>query len=355
MNSRQKNGYRDVVGHLESLIVSGALPPGTKLPSLRQLCAEFDISIGTAGRGLKMLLDKGMIDVRRGAGSYVASRSGKSTSPDRPTAARKIKIGAFLESNELVNSYCSHALRGAQDMAMLNDCSVYLNYLPVFRKAPTEKLLEMAEICDVFLMLGEYDLSLAELPGGRPYVGVEMHGDFGGVCSDISLDPLSAAELSCRFFQERGCKKVKAIVMPHLPIHRYRELIFMDMWKNFGELETVLYRDHMSLDEITQLDLSDRKCGYWISSGTICQRLAAPYRQWTGHHLAADRHMLTVDAKSLMVKTYEPMNTVGIDWYDAGVAAFEECLRRVNDPGSPARRIYLNCKLTTFEESLKKK
>jgi DNA-binding LacI/PurR family transcriptional regulator len=355
INSREKNGYRDVVSHLESLIVSGALTPGAKLPSLRRLCADFGISIGTAGRGLKTLHDKGMIDVRRGAGSYVASRIGRRPAAANPGSRGKIKIAAFICADELHNSYCAHALRGVQDMAMQHDCAVYLNHLPVFTKGPMDKLYEMSELCDVMLMLGEYDLSLAELPGGRPYVGVEMHGDFGGVCSDISLDPVAAAELSCQFFLARGCSKVRVLLMPHLPIHRHREQLFMELWRQHGELETVFYRDHLSVRGIADIDISDAECGYWFSSGTIFQWLAKPYRQRTGRYLAADRTMLAVDGKSLMLNSFDPVNTVGIDWYDAGVAAFEECVRRVADPGSPARRIYLNCKFSSFESRISPK
>ena len=77
------------------------------------------------------------------------------------------------------------------------------------------------------------------------------------------------------------------------------------------------------------------------SSSAARSRIAAPSATGSGPGAAAERHILSLDGKSRLIHFYEPMNTIGPDWYEAGAVALEESLRRVAQPGSAARRIYL--------------
>ena len=62
--------HRQIVGH----IVSGALPVGTRLPSLRQLAGDLGIAVNTAARAYQLLDESGLTVSRRGGGTKVASR-----------------------------------------------------------------------------------------------------------------------------------------------------------------------------------------------------------------------------------------------------------------------------------------
>lgn len=53
-------------------VTSGALPPGTRLPAERELCARFAVSRVTVRRALGELRERGLIDVEEARGWFVA-------------------------------------------------------------------------------------------------------------------------------------------------------------------------------------------------------------------------------------------------------------------------------------------
>ncbi|MEV0187185.1 GntR family transcriptional regulator [Kitasatospora purpeofusca] len=66
--------YRRVADVLRSEISSGALVPGGRLPSERELCDRFDASRNTVRNGLKVLVSEGLIAPSQGLGYEVRSR-----------------------------------------------------------------------------------------------------------------------------------------------------------------------------------------------------------------------------------------------------------------------------------------
>jgi GntR family histidine utilization transcriptional repressor len=63
--------YREIHDALRAKIVSGAWPPGFKLPSEPELARSFDCARMTIGKALSALADKGFITRRRRAGTTV--------------------------------------------------------------------------------------------------------------------------------------------------------------------------------------------------------------------------------------------------------------------------------------------
>src|SRR6185312_4828828 len=63
--------YREIHDALRAKIVSGAWPPGFKLPSEPDLARSFDCARMTVGKALAALADKGFITRRRRAGTIV--------------------------------------------------------------------------------------------------------------------------------------------------------------------------------------------------------------------------------------------------------------------------------------------
>ncbi len=343
--NKRESGYRDVVNYLEAQIVSGVLAPGARIPSLRRLCGKFNISMGTAVRGIEVLAARGKVETRRGSGVYVKSHA---AIPAGNGAGPRFRVGAVIaDTSGLQNSYCAHALRGIMEAALEAGGVVQVYYIPVFNHKLLPDITAISRDLDLLILLGEYDWKMKALDSNCPVVGIEMEHIYGGVCSCISVDSRSAAETACGFFHDRGCRLVRMVEIPHLPVHWERARYFRALWD--GELEVVTYRDPTSVDEISVLDVSDPEVGYWFSSGTIYQRRALPYRETTGRVLAAERHVLSIDGKSLVVPQYEPSNTIGVDWYDLGVAAFEEGRRRMENPGSSARRIGIPGRLHLYQ------
>ena len=54
------------------LVASGALKPGTLVPSVRDLARELRINPATVAKAYQGLAEAGVLDVRRGTGTYVA-------------------------------------------------------------------------------------------------------------------------------------------------------------------------------------------------------------------------------------------------------------------------------------------
>jgi DNA-binding FadR family transcriptional regulator len=65
--------HQRVVEELLRQIVSGALPPGTTLPSEPELARQFGVSRIVIREAIRILVEKGLITVRHGSGMWVQS------------------------------------------------------------------------------------------------------------------------------------------------------------------------------------------------------------------------------------------------------------------------------------------
>ena len=69
--------YRQIVDHLADRIRSGALPPGSRLPSVRELALQLHVSLITVRRAYADLETAGLIVRRQGQGTFVAEDVGR--------------------------------------------------------------------------------------------------------------------------------------------------------------------------------------------------------------------------------------------------------------------------------------
>ena len=68
--------YLQVIEQVKRRVAVGDLPPGTELPSIRELAAGLKISVITIKRAYLELERDGVIATRQGKGSVVADRPG---------------------------------------------------------------------------------------------------------------------------------------------------------------------------------------------------------------------------------------------------------------------------------------
>lgn len=73
-NKRKKPGYADIARHYRKLIADGTLAPGEAMPSMREVCNEFNVSITTANRAFRMLKSEGLTAPKPGVGTVVADQ-----------------------------------------------------------------------------------------------------------------------------------------------------------------------------------------------------------------------------------------------------------------------------------------
>ena len=66
--------FRQIVGQIRAQIDGGQLRPGDRVPSARQITAEWGVAIATATKVLAALRAEGLVEAVRGVGTVVADR-----------------------------------------------------------------------------------------------------------------------------------------------------------------------------------------------------------------------------------------------------------------------------------------
>ena len=67
--------YQRIASQLEAAIASGALRPGDRLPSVRQLSQQYGVSLTTALQAFRWLENRGVVEARPKSGYFVAARA----------------------------------------------------------------------------------------------------------------------------------------------------------------------------------------------------------------------------------------------------------------------------------------
>lgn len=64
--------YVQIAEKIENDIIEGGLPEETQVPSTNQFAAFYKINPATAGKGVNLLVDQGILYKKRGVGMFVA-------------------------------------------------------------------------------------------------------------------------------------------------------------------------------------------------------------------------------------------------------------------------------------------
>ena len=87
--------YRQIAEELEREIAVGILRPGEPLPALRRLAADLRVNPNTVQHAYRWLAQHGLVEVKRGRGTFVAVRQ----QPKTPAhAAREIANRALRDA-----------------------------------------------------------------------------------------------------------------------------------------------------------------------------------------------------------------------------------------------------------------
>jgi GntR family transcriptional regulator len=79
--------WRQIEEGIEQLVACRALLPGAVVPSVRDLALELRVNPATVAKAFQRLVDAGLLETRRGAGTYVAERP-----PALPARARRERL-----------------------------------------------------------------------------------------------------------------------------------------------------------------------------------------------------------------------------------------------------------------------
>lgn len=120
--------YRQVAGRIESMIQGGTFAVGERIPSVRQLSRQLDVSVTTVVEAYRLLEDRRLIAARPQSGYYV--RTPEPAAPE-PARTKSTSTGAAPEVADLVLRF----LRGSQSRGVLRLGAAvpHPSFLPVQR------------------------------------------------------------------------------------------------------------------------------------------------------------------------------------------------------------------------------
>src|SRR5215467_4054390 len=106
--------YQQVADGIKELIAKGELKAGTPLPPVRQLAADLGVNLNTIATAYREVQKDGLITVKHGSGSVVASRTAAERSEGeliRPlrTALTQLVLAGFPSTRIL--DIVAHELR----------------------------------------------------------------------------------------------------------------------------------------------------------------------------------------------------------------------------------------------------
>ena len=75
--------WRQIEHGVARLVAAGALPPGAAIPSVRDLARELRVNPATVSKAYQRLVDGGLLQVRRGEGTFVADQPRSASRAER--------------------------------------------------------------------------------------------------------------------------------------------------------------------------------------------------------------------------------------------------------------------------------
>jgi DNA-binding GntR family transcriptional regulator len=68
--------YREIISNIRTAIETGQLKPGDRLPTIAELCEQYQVSPTPVKYAIRVLEESGLIETWQGRGMYVRRRTG---------------------------------------------------------------------------------------------------------------------------------------------------------------------------------------------------------------------------------------------------------------------------------------
>jgi GntR family transcriptional regulator len=93
--------WKQIEDSLRRMVAAGALAPGAPVPSVRDLARDLGVNPATVSKAYQGLCDAGVLEVRRGAGTFVsgtppARLRGERTRELKEAASRYVSVAATI-------------------------------------------------------------------------------------------------------------------------------------------------------------------------------------------------------------------------------------------------------------------
>lgn len=87
---------KEVAEKIEKRIIAGRLKPGQQIPPEQELMRQFDVGRSTLREGIKVLVSQGILEIRRGTGTFVCMVPGLSDDPLGLSFMNEEGLGDYL-------------------------------------------------------------------------------------------------------------------------------------------------------------------------------------------------------------------------------------------------------------------
>lgn len=88
--------YEQIRAQITAMTASGVLPPGTRLPTIRQLSADLGLAPGTVSRAYRELDAAGVISARGRHGTYIARPP--TLTPDERASLLRLAAASYAQA-----------------------------------------------------------------------------------------------------------------------------------------------------------------------------------------------------------------------------------------------------------------
>lgn len=149
---------------LRRLIAEGSLLPGDKLPSEGELCQRLGVARGSVREAIRMLAALGVLETRRGSGSYVSALRPADLISGLSLTVDLLPLDAIIELVELRRPLEAHAASIAAGRGDEEEIRAIAEL--------AERIADCADVEESALLDHEFHMRIASLAGNAALVSL---------------------------------------------------------------------------------------------------------------------------------------------------------------------------------------
>jgi DNA-binding LacI/PurR family transcriptional regulator len=236
-----RTGFDKIAHTLRSRIASDVYPIGTRLPAVRELAAEFGVTTATVSRGLRLLVESGLVESRERSGVFVIRRPETGTAG---TDSDRSGLIGFIAFDTVVSPYWSvvvneieQKVRAADYHLILGnsnlDVGQAIDYVQSFARARVDGI--------IFVPFDAQNRTTYESTNGQvirelratgvPYVLYDRTiDDPRSTPTTVGIDNEYYSKLLLRRLAAAGCRRPLAVSVSYSSSIAAREQVFMEMF-----------------------------------------------------------------------------------------------------------------------------
>jgi|GEM_PF-2350274 len=217
--------YDQVREAIKQQIATDKLRPGQRLPPIRQLCAELNLAYATVARGIRELVEEGVLEAKAGRGTIVARR--------RTSRMQTIGMLGYSAYRKLIHDsrFYNRAIRLIQEELLDRGQTVAYSYWSEDKKLP-EMFRGLQQIDGLIMLATDMTRQVEATQAmrlGVPIVGLGGQFEMWGFASVDSANT-DDTERAVRALQAMGHDRIAMVAVggseirpSHLRMEGYRK------------------------------------------------------------------------------------------------------------------------------------